>query len=130
MASNGSVRQDDTRQHVINLLEKALEAARAGRLVEIGPLISKASDVAGVPQNLAQLARETRAKGFGVEADLLSLAVDIASSAEKRGEVYEHSLVTVHDLACERLDEIHEEKHHKGRKTTSQEPFRTVSRLN
>jgi hypothetical protein len=115
-------------QDIINSLEKALEAARAGRLADVGQLVTKASDAAGVPHNLLQLARETRAKGFVVEADLLTFAIDVAASAEKRGQVYERTLGSLHDLACERLAEIHDEKH-KG-KQPSGGPPRTVSRLN
>ncbi len=119
----------DTRQNLINLLEKALEAARAGRdLPEVGQLIARASEAAGTPSSIVQLARETRAKGHGIEADIVAVAIDVASTADKGGEAYEHSLVTLHDLVCERLDQIHDEKHHKPR--PPQTGAKTVSRLN
>lgn len=119
----------DARQNVISLLEKALEAARAGQdMGEVGKLATQAAEAAGVPPNLLQLARETRAKGLGVEADIIGLAIDVATSAEAQGEVYEHSLISLHDLACERLDELHDAKHEP--KEPAKEGARTVSRLN
>ncbi len=120
----------DARQNVIALLEKALEAAREGRpLPEVGQVATQAAEAAGVPPNLLQLARETRAKGFGIEADLLGLAIDVATSADGQGEVYEHSLISIHYLACDRLDEVHDAKHHKP-KEPPKEVSKTVSRLN
>ena len=120
----------DARQTAIALLEKALEAAKAGQeLSEVGQLAVKASEAAGVPQSLVQLARETRAKGHGAEADILGLATDIATNADNQGEVYEHSLISLHDLACDRLDEVHDAKHHRH-KEAQKEAGKTVSRLN
>ena len=117
------------RENVIDLLERALNAARKGyELTEVGRLLSKASEVVGVPKNVHELAREVRAKGFGVEADMVNLAVEVASTVDTRGEVYEHSLISLHDLSCDLLDEIHGtgEPHDKGEKGTE----RVTSRLN
>lgn len=120
----------DTRETVTHLLEKALEAAREGRaLSEVGQLVAKASEASGGPPTLLQLARETRAKGFGIEADLIGLVNDIASNVDTQGEVYEHSLLSLHDLACDRLDEVHDQKHHKPR-SPEKAVQKTVSRLN
>jgi hypothetical protein len=102
----------DARQSIVSLLEKALEAARAGSdLSEVGQLVLKASVAAGTPSSIMQLTREARAKGFGAEADLLGMAIDVVNNAEQRGEVYEHTLINLHDLACDRLDQLEDEKH-------------------
>ena len=56
---------------------------------------------------ITELARDVRNKGFRLEADLLVLAVDIAMAAVTRqSEVYKHSLLSLHNIACERLDEL------------------------
>jgi hypothetical protein len=119
----------NVRENVIELLELALGAARKGyELTEVGRLLSKASEAAGVPRNIHELAREVRAKGFDIQADLVNLAVEVASTVDTKGEVYEHSLIGIHDLSCDLLDEIHGtgEPHDKGEK----EADRVISRLN
>lgn len=120
----------DARQHVIHLLERALESARTGvELAELGPLIARASEAAGTPSSVVQLARSVRAKGFGLEADLVGLAIDVASAAEAGGgEDYERGLINLHDLACERLDEIHDARHHRPPKAGARTD--STSRLN
>lgn len=121
----------DARQDIVRLLEKALEAAKSGKeLTEVGQMISAAADAAGASSSYLQLARETRAKGHAVEADILNLAVDIAKGAEKPSEVYEHSLIAIHDLACERLEEMHDAEHHPKDAKEAPAKERTVSRLN
>jgi hypothetical protein len=53
------------------------------------------------------LVHELRSNGLGIEADLVSHALDIASAAASlQHELYEHALMSLHDLACDRLDEI------------------------
>jgi hypothetical protein len=60
-----------------------------------------------MPQTLVELAREMRMKGFRTEADLIMLAIDIAvAAATKQEEVYETSLVSMHNIACDRLDDL------------------------
>lgn len=58
-------------------------------------------------EKIVELAKEMRGKGFRVEADLLVLAADIAQAAMgKQSEVYHHSLISLHNLACDRLEEL------------------------
>lgn len=96
-----------TRENVVELLERALRAVHKGHeLAEVGRLISKAGDAVGVPGNLFELAREVRAKGFPAEADIVNMAIDVATSVDTRGEVYEHALIAIHDLAADRLDDL------------------------
>jgi hypothetical protein len=98
------------RQNTIALLERALEAAQRGAaLSEVGQLIARASEAAGVPHDLFQLAREARARGYSAEADLVRRVVEIASSTDKQGELYHHAMLSLHDLACECLDELGKE---------------------
>ena len=96
-----------SRDRLIEFLERALDAARSKKeLSEVGRLLAKASGVAGLPGNLYELAREARAKGYSMEADMLNMAIDVAMSADLQGEVYEHSLLCLHELSCDRLDEF------------------------
>jgi hypothetical protein len=58
-------------------------------------------------EKIIELIKDVRGKGFRLEADLLMLAVEIAMAAvSKQNEVYKHSLISLHDIACERLDEL------------------------
>jgi hypothetical protein len=72
------------------------------------------------------LAKGLREKGLGIEADLILLALDVGSAAaSKQGEVYRHSLISLHDIACDRLDQLEE-----AEQKPNEGPPRTVSRLN
>jgi hypothetical protein len=113
------------REKVIELLERALSAARSnGDLAEVGVLAAQASSSAGTPQTLVELAREMRTKGLRTEADLIMLSIDVAvAAATHQAEVYETSLISVHNIACDRLDDLEQ------RKTPATEPPR-ATRLN
>ena len=56
------------------------------------------------------LVHKLRSQGLADEADILARALEIASAALTRNrEVYQHTLVSLSDLVCERLDELERE---------------------
>lgn len=121
------------RPNVIELLEKALAAAKnpESNMLEVGCLARKAANAAGVPDDLLTMSRKIRTEGYGVEADLLGFAIDAASAAVTQdGEVYAHALVSIHDTACERLDDIEDDAHASEDEAPNRKPTTTVSRLN
>jgi hypothetical protein len=128
---------EDTRQQVINFLEKALEAARnGGEMAAVAHLAVLASETAGAPTTLLQLVREVRAKGYNAEADILMTAIDVATSADipSAAEVHLHGIIEIHDIACEMLEseEVQPEDGEDGEiEEEPQEPAaKPVSRLN
>jgi hypothetical protein len=109
----------EVRKRVVNLLRKALRIAKEGQhLVRVGKLAIKVSEATGAQPKIAQLIEETRNKGFVAEADILTLALAVAVEVEQPGELYEHALISIHELACECLDALHD-----ARKTSSGKPF-------
>lgn len=52
------------------------------------------------------LVQELRSQGLGIEAEIVMQALAVASSATTNRERYEHALISLHELACEALDEI------------------------
>jgi hypothetical protein len=54
--------------------------------------------------------RELRSRGLGIEAEIVTQALAVASAATTHRERYEHALISLHELACEALDEIEKER--------------------
>ena len=105
----------EARKRVLNLLRKALRLAKEGdNLAKIGGLAMKVSEATGAQPNIARLIEETRNKGFVAEADILNFALAVAVEVEQPGEMYEHALISIHELVCECLDALQD-----ARKSTS-----------
>lgn len=75
-------------------------------------------------EKLIELVKDVRSKGFRIEADLVMLAVEVALAAvSKQSEVYKQSLISLHNIACQRLHELDEG-------TPKEPPPRHATRMN